>query len=175
MTPRDPSIAAEGRASQTTNDRWLALACWSDGEWQALANAIGRPDLAADAALGDRAGRKANEDRLDAVIAAWAVGREAERAAAALRAAGVAAHVVSTPKDLVGDPRLAARDFWVELPHPECTGARHAGLPWRFSATPLRVRSAAPALGQHTDAVLYDVLGYDATRIAELHAAGALE
>jgi len=174
---RDPYEAPQGvyRCAGPGEDAWLALACWSDAEWRALAQAIGRADLARDPALADRAGRKADEDRIDAAISAWTETRAAGEAAAALRAAGVAAHAVFTPKDLVEDARLAAREFWVELPHPECTGARHAGIPWRFSATPLAVRRAAPALGQHTDAVLREVLGYDAERIAALRAAGALE
>ncbi len=174
---RDPYEAPQGvyRCAGPGEDAWLALACWSDAEWQALAQAIGRADLAREPALATRAGRKADEDRIDQAIAAWTAVREAGQAAAELRAAGVAAQVVATTKAVAEDARLAAREFWVELPHPECSGARHAGIPWRFSATPLAVRRAAPALGQHTDEVLREVLGYDADRIAALHAAGALE
>jgi len=158
----------------TLDETWLALACWSDAEWQALAGAIGRPDLAADAALATRAGRKAQEDLLEAAIGAWTATRPAADAAAALRAAGVAAQAVASTKDVAEDARLAQRGFWVELPHPECTGARHAGIPWVFAGTPLAVRRAAPALGQHTDEVLGEVLGLSPARIAALHAAGAL-
>ncbi|HLZ71460.1 MAG TPA: CoA transferase [Dehalococcoidia bacterium] len=175
MESRDAFEAPQGVYPCAGEDRWLALACWSDGEWQALVRAIGRADLAADATLASRAGRKAHEDAIDAAIGAWTREREAEQAAAALRAAGIAAQVVQTPKDLVEDPRLAARDFWVKLPHPECTGAQHAGLPWHFSRTPLRVRSAAPALGQHTDEVLREVIGLSPEQIAELRAAAVFE
>ncbi|HZQ38620.1 MAG TPA: CoA transferase, partial [Dehalococcoidia bacterium] len=175
MGNRDPYEAPQGVYRCAGPDRWLALACWSDAEWQALAQAIGRPDLAADAALVSRVGRKTHEERLDAAIAEWAAGQDANQAAVALRQAGVAAHSVATTKDVAEDRRLAKRGFWVELPHPECSGARHAGIPWRFSATPLQVRRAAPALGQHTDEVLREVLGLSPDRIAALRAAGALE
>jgi crotonobetainyl-CoA:carnitine CoA-transferase CaiB-like acyl-CoA transferase len=82
---------------------------------------------------------------------------------------------VATTKDVAADPVLAARGFWVELPHPECTGARHAGIPWVLSGTPLRVRRAAPTLGQHTDEVLREVLNLDAAAIASLREGGVLE
>ncbi len=176
MGNRDPFEAPQGvyRCAGPGEDAWLALACWSDAEWQALAQAIGRADLAHDPALSDRAGRKAHEDRLDQAIGAWAAEQDANAAATRLRQAGVAAQVVATTRAVAEDQRLAAREFWVELPHPECTGARHAGIPWRFSATPLAVRRAAPALGQHTDAVLREVLDLGEDRIAALRAAGAL-
>ncbi|HLZ68990.1 MAG TPA: CoA transferase [Dehalococcoidia bacterium] len=174
---RDAFEAPQGvyRCAGPGDDAWLALACWSDGEWQALARAIGRADLAAAPSLANRAGRKAREDEIDAAITAWTQAREAEAAATALRAAGVAAQAVATTRDVSADARLAERDFWVELPHPECSGARHAGIPWQLGGTPLAVQRSAPTLGQHTDEVLAGVLGLSAARIAALHAAGALE
>jgi crotonobetainyl-CoA:carnitine CoA-transferase CaiB-like acyl-CoA transferase len=81
---------------------------------------------------------------------------------------------VYTTADVAADPVLAARDFWVELPHPECTGARHAGIPWRLSGTPLTVRRAAPTVGQHTDEVLREVLGLTDSDIAGLRGEGVL-
>src|SRR5207245_9388753 len=137
-----------------------------------LACAIGRADLADDVQLSSADGRKRREDELEAAITAWTAARSAEDAAVALRAVGVPAQAVLTPDQIVGDPRLAARNFWVELPHPECTGARHAGIPWLLSATPLRVRRAAPALGQHTDDVLREVLDLGDEEIAGLRQAG---
>ena len=82
---------------------------------------------------------------------------------------------VATTEDLTRDPLLAARAFWVELPYPECHGARHAGIPCRFSGTPLRVQSAAPTLGQHTDEVLRGVLARSDADIARLRDAGVLQ
>ena len=84
------------------------------------------------------------------------------------------AQPVFTTEDVAHDPRLAARDLWVELPHCECTGARHLGIPWRFSGTPLAVRHAAPCLGEHTDEVLREVLALSPAQIERLRDAGAL-
>jgi crotonobetainyl-CoA:carnitine CoA-transferase CaiB-like acyl-CoA transferase len=175
MGNRDEFEAPQGVFPCAGDDAWVALACWSNEEWRALAAAISRPDLAEDAALAARAGRKANEERIEAAIADWTSSRTSDDAASALRAAGVPAQPVYTPKDVAEDPELDARGMWVRLPHPETDGATHIGIPWRLSGTPLRVRRAAPALGQHTDAVLAEVLGLSEAEIASLRAAGALE
>ena len=175
LGPGGPSGEAQRRASQTSEDDWLAVSCWTDDEWQALARCIGRPDLAKDAGLASAAGRKEREEELEAAISAWTAQKQREEAAAALQAAGVPAQWVHTTKDVVEDPGLAARNFWVELPHCECSGARHAGIPWLLSGTPLRVRRAAPCLGEHTDEVLREVLGKTDAEIEELRSGGALQ
>ena len=72
------------------------------------------------------------------------------------------------------DPHLRPRGFFVELPHPEVGARQHIGIPWRLSARRCAVRRAAPCLGEDTDDVLRDVLGYDDERIAALRDAGVL-
>lgn len=175
MGNRDEFQAPQGVFRCAGDDQWVAISCWSDAEWRALAETIGRSDLAADPALATVAGRKAREEELEAAITAWTASRSREEAAEALLAAGVPAFPVYTTADVAADPVLAARGFWVELPHPECTGARHAGIPWLFSGTPLTVRRAAPAVGQHTDEVLREVLGLTESDIAGLRAEGVLQ
>jgi crotonobetainyl-CoA:carnitine CoA-transferase CaiB-like acyl-CoA transferase len=55
-----------------------------------------------------------------------------------------------------------------------CDGARHAGIPWLLSRTPLHVRRAAPCLGEHTDEVLREILGKGDEELSALRASGAL-
>ncbi len=174
MGNRDQFEAPQGVFRSAGEDEWVAISCWSDAEWQALARTIGRADLAGDPGLATAAGRKQREAELEAAVTAWTSARSREEAAAALQAAGVAAFPVLTTGDVAADPVLAARDFWVELPHPEVGVRRHAGIPWRLSGTPLRVRRPAPTLGQHTDEVLREVLDLPAAEIARLRQDGAL-
>jgi benzylsuccinate CoA-transferase BbsF subunit len=175
MGNRDEFEAPQGVFRCTGDDRWVALSCWSDVEWQALASAIGRADLAVDRSFARRSGRKAREAELEEAISAWTSQRSADDAAAGLRAAGVPAQPVFTTKDVADDPELALRDFWVQLPHPETQGAQHIGIPWQMSGTPLKVRKAAPALGEHTDEILAGVLQLPEEEIRKLREAGVLE
>ena len=97
-----------------------------------------------------------------------------EEAADLNQRAGVPAFPVLTLGEVAADPDLAARGFWVEHLLPDGTPARHLGIPWQFSGTPLGVRRRAPELGEHTDEALREVAGLSAEEIARLRAAGAL-
>ena len=174
MGNRDEFQAPQGLFRCSGEDDWVSISCWSDDEWRALAQTIGRADLRDDPRLATAAGRKAREEELEAAITAWTATRRRDEAAAALAAAGVPAFPVYTTADVAADPEPAARDFWVELPHPEVGARRHAGIPWRFSGTPLRVRRPAPMVGQHTDEVLREVLELSDAQIARLREDGAL-
>jgi crotonobetainyl-CoA:carnitine CoA-transferase CaiB-like acyl-CoA transferase len=120
--------------------------------------------------------RRERENEIDAALAAWTSGQDAEALAARLQEAGVAAAVVATGRDLVdGDEHLAARGFYPTLSHPIAGPVRHEGIVARLSATPGALTSPAPLLGQHTAEVLGDLLGLDEATLAELAAAGVTD
>jgi benzylsuccinate CoA-transferase BbsF subunit len=155
------------------DDRWVSIAVASDAEWRALAGVIDGA-LAADARFATGDARKRNEEELDARITAWTATRSPEQVRDLLQQAGVAAFPVMTARDLHDDPHLGSRRYFVELPHPEVGVRRHMGIPYRLHRTPVEVWRAAPCLGEDTDYVLRDVLGYDAEQVATLRAAGVL-
>ncbi|MCU1452447.1 MAG: putative acyl-CoA transferase/carnitine dehydratase [Acidimicrobiales bacterium] len=78
---------------------------------------------------------------------------------------------VNTPQTLADDPQFQDRFPWLPA---DRLGADQLRTPLKFLDAELPEPTKAPTVGQHTDAVLTDVLGYDAARIAELRAAGAL-
>jgi crotonobetainyl-CoA:carnitine CoA-transferase CaiB-like acyl-CoA transferase len=171
---RVPHMAPHGVFRAAGEDRWIAVAVEDDAAWVRLAGAVGRPELAADPRYATLAGRKRHEDEVEAIVTAWTSTRSPEDGTAALQAAGVAAFTAATNRDLAEDPHLNERRFFVELPHPEVGVRKHAGVPWRMSASDDRVRAAAPCVGADTDAVLRDVCGYSDGEIAALRAGGAL-
>ena len=85
-----------------------------------------------------------------------------------LQAVGVAAFPSMTSKDLVEDTQLNGRGFFVRLSHPEVGVRTHTGIPWLLTAAPNGVQAPAPLLGQDTDQVMRDVLGYSPQAIARL-------
>jgi benzylsuccinate CoA-transferase BbsF subunit len=159
-----------------TIDQFVAIACANDEEWGRLAAVMGEPMRASEPKFATLAARKNNEDELEALITAWTSTRRAAEVAETLQQAGIAAAVVADNKYLAEeDPHLRARDYWVELEHPEVGAKQHAGVPWKLSRTPTVVRAPAPQIGQHTDQILRELLGYSAEEIEGLRSRGALE
>jgi benzylsuccinate CoA-transferase BbsF subunit len=181
---RDPYTAPHGiykcqdlpeKIQDMTVDRWVAIVCADDAEWARLAGAMGKPELANDPRFKTLAARKANEDELEAIVTQWTQPQKFDEVANKLQAAGVSAAPCADNKYLCDeDPHMKQRDYWVELPHPEVGTKRHAGIPWRMSGTPTKVRAAAPCLGQHTDETLAR-LGYAKAEIESLRKIGALD
>jgi len=112
--------------------------------------------------------RKANENALDQLLTAWTATREKWEVTRTLQAVGVAAFPSMTSKELVEDAHLNARGFFVRLSHPEVDVRTHTGIPWLLTHAPNGVRAPAPLLGQDTDQMMRDVLGYSSQEIARL-------
>jgi crotonobetainyl-CoA:carnitine CoA-transferase CaiB-like acyl-CoA transferase len=118
--------------------------------------------------------RKTNEDELERIVTAWTTTQNKWEVTHRLQAVGVAAYPTMSSKDQLEDPQLNERDFFVRLPHPEVGVRTHAGMPWLLAHAPNGVRAPAPLLGQDTEWVLCDLLGYSAAEIAQLKSAQAL-
>ena len=151
-------------------EHWVTIAVGSQTEWRALCEAIGKPSMAGDPRFCSAELRKQNETELDAIITAWTSERDRWDVTELLQGAGVAAIPTFTNEDVAKDPHMRERGFMVELPHPEIGVYTHAGVPWTMSGTSCKVRRAAPRLGEDTDYVLGEILGYTPEKIAELRA-----
>jgi crotonobetainyl-CoA:carnitine CoA-transferase CaiB-like acyl-CoA transferase len=78
---------------------------------------------------------------------------------------------VNTPESIGDDPQFAARLGWIAR---ERLGAEQLPVPLKIVDADMPLPTKAPEVGEHTDEILRDVLGYDADRIAQLRASGAL-
>lgn len=149
-------------------DRWVSVACGSDGEWRALCGVMGRPEFAEDPRFVTLADRKANEDELEQLIMEWTITQDPFAVTKACQEAGVAAFPPLKNSELDEDPHLNARNFFVEKEHPVAGVRRHAGIPWKHSDTPCEVWRAAPVMGQDNEYVFGELLGMSSDEIAGL-------
>ena len=142
------------------DERWVAIACMTDAQWEALVVVMGNPAWAHDPALATPEGRVACED-LDERIAAWTRTLDAADVMHRCQAAGVPAGVVQTGVDMAErDPQLRRRRFLREFdePHPD-TGRVYADrLPIYFEQTPCDDYRRARRIGEDNAAVLRDWL-----------------
>jgi crotonobetainyl-CoA:carnitine CoA-transferase CaiB-like acyl-CoA transferase len=165
---RDPYMAPHGVFRCKGNDRWVSLAVRDEGEWQRFCVTIGQPGLATDVRFKTLAGRKENEDALEQIVNAWTQERSAEEATQRLQQAGIPSYPSLDGKDMLANPHVAARGYFVELEHPEVGKRRHLGIPWKMSHTPCEIQRPAPCMGQDTDYVLKQVIGLGQDEIAAL-------
>jgi crotonobetainyl-CoA:carnitine CoA-transferase CaiB-like acyl-CoA transferase len=166
MGNRHPRFVPHNIYRCAGGEAFIHIAATSDAMWRGLAEAIGRPDLAALEADA----RRTREDEIDAAIEAWTQARQADAAMSGLQAAGVAAGVVRSPFDLAEDPHLKARGFWRMVDRPFCGPNIQSSLPFREEAGPYPVRHAAPTLGEFNNDVLGGILGLSAAELADLQA-----
>ena len=152
------------------DERWIALGMLqSDRYWADFTRAIGRPELARDERFSDAEACIALLDEL------FATRPRADWIERLRRAEGdFIVTVVNAPADLPEDPQVRANDYVVDFEHPQHGRTRVLGVPVRLGETPGRVRAPAPELGQHTEEILLDVLGYDWERITALRERGVI-
>ena len=156
-------------------DAWIALEVHDDAQWEALVAAMGDPPWAAEPRFATQEARLAHVEELDRRIAEWTAEFAPYELMAGLQNAGVPAGVVQTPELLLRDPQLAHRGHFVRVEHPrlgtlvaERSGFRLAGCPGGFAG-------AGPLPGEHTDAVLREILGLASDAIGELRARGVVD
>ncbi|KQP04480.1 formyl-CoA transferase [Pseudorhodoferax sp. Leaf265] len=169
---RHPLDAPHGCWRCAGPDDWLVVSVRMDAQWQALCGVLERPDLAADAGLAQAQGRRAQQDRLDAAVAAWAATRNADAAMQQLQQAGVSAGVVRSIPRLMDDPHLRARGFWQQMERAHVGRYLSGSTPFRQDGRPLPIRQVAPTLGEHTAQVLAERLGLTPAQVDALEQQG---
>ena len=155
------------------DDRWCAVAVFTEAEWQSLCRVLGQPAWTREARFASLADRLQHQDALDEYIAAWTQQHTAEEVMTRLQEVGIAAGVVANGEDLDRDPQLRARGYWAQLPAQENGKTEEVildGPPFKLSKTPGYVAAPGPLLGEHTESVLRRLLNYSDQQIAQLKA-----
>ena len=166
--------APHGAYRCQSEDRWVALAVTSDGEWERFTKAIGDPAWARDPRFRSNASRLHHADGLDPMVEAWTVSREAEAVARLLQAAGVPAGVVATARELHADPTLKAMGQFVQVDHPEIGPHAHTHPSFWLESTPAQFRPAA-RIGEHNEWVYKELAGLPDEVYTRLQKAGVFQ
>ena len=144
--------------------------------WEALANligpALGMPNLATDPKFAKIADRRKNQAEMWELIGEFALKHTKRELMAILNPLDVPCGPIMSTEDLANDEHVRGRDMWVELDHPQRGKWYNVGMPIKLSASPAVIKRS-PTLGEHTDEVLRQVLGYDEAKIGALKQAGA--
>jgi crotonobetainyl-CoA:carnitine CoA-transferase CaiB-like acyl-CoA transferase len=143
----------------------------ADAVFRRLASAMERPDLANDDRYATHQARGANAEELDKVIADWTLSHTHEQVIALLRNHGVPVGPINNAETLLSDEHVADRDMIIRRQSRQGWNVPMTGIVPKFSRTPGEVKSAGPSLGEHTVAVLRDLVGLSDDELASLEAA----
>lgn len=157
------------------DERWIAVEVEDREQWRAFVETLFRQDSRPDQPLGVEDPGLLDKAELDEAVAGVTRDWEAQELMAALRAAGVPAGIAYKASDLLSDEVLRARGHFWPLEHQEMGTLEYNGPAYRFEHTPPKLTRAAPMLGEHTEEVLQELLGFSQTEIGELRSLGVLE
>jgi crotonobetainyl-CoA:carnitine CoA-transferase CaiB-like acyl-CoA transferase len=145
--------------------------------WSRMVAMMGRPELENDPRFATPAGRRENWAELQPIICDFLdCFKTVEEAVRALTAARVPAATVLSPAEVIAHPHLAERQAFPSIAHPGRGAVRITAVPFHVDHGPVAPRGPAPyRVGEHTRAILGDVLGYSKERIEELRRLGAIE
>jgi crotonobetainyl-CoA:carnitine CoA-transferase CaiB-like acyl-CoA transferase len=159
--------SALSRAYPSRDGEWLFISLTSEPQWNALLTIMpGLPTT-----NWDSAPTEPSEGAMAKALAEQFAKMDRDDALAALKKSNIPATRVNHTRELFDDPQVVANNLIAELSHSQWGRVHQTGMLTKFSATPGTIERAAPMLGEHTEEILREYLGYSADRIARLRAA----
>ena len=152
----------------------IILAVGNDGQFAKFCEVAGVPALAQDVRYARNADRVRHRAELVPQLETLLRSRTKADWLSALEAAKVPCGAINNLAEVFADPQVASRGMVTRWAHPLREDLSLVSSPIKMSATPVRTELPPPLLGQHTREVLADVLGYDASQLAELQTQGII-
>ena len=152
-----------------TKDGWVILAATNENMWVRLSESIGKSEWLTDDRFQTRLDRtRTNAEALESELSEWFSGKTMGEAVEILSSNGVPCSPVNTTAQAAVDPHLTDREIIVEVPDPVAGSIHVSGKMIKFGRTEMVVGSA-PVVGQHSEEILSELLGYSEERINELN------
>ncbi len=156
-----------------TADGHLVIAVFAEKFWSALCRALERPDLAEDPRFARNELRLEHRAELLPLLQDIFRRRPTREWLTRLEAEGVPSGPVQTIDQVLADPHIAARHMVVRVPHPSIGELPLLGNPIKISDVEEHFHPP-PRLGQHTEEILRNLLGYSEKKITELRESGVV-
>jgi succinate--hydroxymethylglutarate CoA-transferase len=160
--------------SFSTADGHMVLACSSEAQWAKICDGIGRPELADDPRFTSMSARHAHRvelyDLLDELFRQDTTAQWLER----LTRSGAAVAPINTIAEVFADEQVLHRQMLQYMEHPTVGRIPQIGFAQKLHGTPAQMRTPPPLLGQQTEEILTDLLGYDGGDVAKLREVGAI-
>ncbi len=166
-----PNIAPSN-VYPTKDGRFTLIAANQDTVFKRLAGAMQKPELAADPRYATHTARGNHQAELDEIIAVWTRTLSAEQLANLMEEHGVPYGDIYRAPEMLADAHFKARDAIVGVMHPLFGQLKMQNVAPRLSATPGKIVTCGPELGEHNGEVFQGILGMSDSALAELVAQG---
>ncbi len=155
-------------------DKYFALAIGNDLQWEKFCEGVGRNEWAADERFSTNPKRVENRDTLTPMLDDLFTRRDAQEWMEICDRLGIPSAPINSVDEILAHPQVQARNLVVDVDHPTAGVIPIVGSPMNIPTSPFEVRYPPPLLGQHTEEVLTEFLGFDDAQIAKLRAANAI-
>jgi len=157
-----------------TQTGYIIIACIGDAFFEKLLEVIPRDELKQEK-YRTQPGRFPDRTLINAIVQETLITDTAENWLAKLRAARIPCAPVNNLAQALSDSQILARNMVVDVALQSGETVKMPGNPVKLSDGGEQTYSAPPLLGEHTEAVLADLLGYDPDMVANLRAQGAIQ
>lgn len=151
-----------------TKDGSIVIGTSNDSLFYKLATVMGREDLITDPKFSTNPARKEREPEVEAIVESWTIQHTSKEIEDILNERSVPVASIKTIGELVDDPHIAARNMLIEQDNPVVGKTKLPGNPLKLQLTPPDTSRRAPNLGEHTEEVLFNLLGYPSEYIQQL-------
>ena len=155
-------------------DGWVFIMCIEDFQFNNYVKVMGNPEWAKNELFKDRFSRANYLDALYPLMTEWTMEHTREEVFELAQAGRVPLAPAYTSEEIASHPQLQARNYFVEIDHPEIGRVRYPGAPYMLSETPWRIERRAPLLGEHNEKIYCGRLGYTNQDLIKLTEAGAI-
>ncbi len=175
-SPRRGNVGGGGSPSQAVkcSDGQIMLTVGNDAQWLRFCTAIDEPGLATDVRFAGATSRIENREALTPILEAKFAARTKAYWLEALERAKIPSGPVNELDQVFSDPQVLERRMVVGIRHPMSEVLSLIGNPIHYSETPLNRYDCPPMLGEHTELVLRELLGYSDSQIGALRQAKAI-
>jgi crotonobetainyl-CoA:carnitine CoA-transferase CaiB-like acyl-CoA transferase len=154
-----------------TMDGWVAIHVVTEGHWENLMRAMGRPDLLDDPRFGSNAARTENMAETEALVTGWTAGLSQAEVVAVAKRYKIPAAAVRNAVEVMNDPHMHERGMLQRVEHPSLGSVILPNSPLRLHGADRVEPVPSPSLGQHNRDVYGGWLGLN---VEELKRAGAI-
>ena len=156
-----------------TSDGSLVIAAFTEKFWRGLCRALALDELLDDPRFTSNDDRRQNRESLNKLLAERFLMRSTAEWMARLQEEKVPAGPIHRIDEVLDDPQVMARNMRTTVDHPTIGSLEMVGNPIKVEDTE-ETFTPPPLLGQHTEEILSDLLGYSTDKVASLRATGAI-